>query len=1003
MWQPSPPLAQRIALAISLLLLISFEGVAQSLRKDLAPGVEWSLSTPAFEAEPRSFPAVAIHLRNETSSAQTLSLHFNLGILGSLGGPNLAVALGAREEKTVLYTLHIPPEATGGSSIPLRAVAGDETVRETSVCIKAVANGKATGDPVDKRFLHPGEKATYKVKIVNTGNIPLHCAIRPTTAPAAASTIVTPENMIVPVGGTAEAAVEVAIDGKVSEFTSFVTSAEVHLAELGSDSARQFLYFYTEIFPQFAPPERTRLFETLKGSVLVGAGAGSGNEDGRNGGDGLVRETLTLDGLIAEDTRFQLIEAAAHPSEGNGNQSSALSALPGGSTRNFFHLGFYNPYFDLEGGEITTAPSRLLSSRETGDGLRAAVRPTGKDNLQLEAFAERNTLTLNRKDVFGATISGAVQNSPLEFWRVGTLSKRGDVGPQGRNWDAIGADTSWNIPLTIPLRAELSAAAGENSEGQNGVAWLAGLHYNRALPGEPDISPLKAGVEFASGDKGYPGQQNGRDDRRAYASYRFSTNPTYLEAYANYNDSEYEVVPNVEKTLAEEQSLLPDFLLTSQSRLINAGLRWNTLAATTGAWHLPSGNAEYQETRLFNKSNFLDQTNERAVALNLQPFNRPGGNPDGTSWNLNLLGRGGVEMRESDSLPEKDSRFVTLGADFNCSMLAPEFFEKIGGPGHVSVDFSGRYTENLDGDSQALNRTGVSVTAAVSWETDTWSVKTGTTVYSYKDDGLSDRVWATISRKVAKDWWAGIEGAYTHRGNGRSSTGGRNESAALLTFRHDFEIPVPWLPRRGQVEGQIFNDLNNNGRREPNEPGLEGVKVAVGVKQTLSGAKGEFSLPPMTSGSYPLEVTPPGEVHFNQSTDHGADKTVLTKGEITRLAIGLTKPSTCEGKIRFIRENSEVDVTPSNIPDDLSGIEIVSTDGAGHTQRSVTRADGFFAIYLDPGIYEIKINSATLKPEQGVSPARITLEVERERIEDLAFTVTERVKHIRKTFTTKNP
>ena len=302
-----------------------------------------------------------------------------------------------------------------------------------------------------------------------------------------------------------------------------------------------------------------------------------------------------------------------------------------------------------------------------------------------------------------------------------------------------------------------------------------------------------------------------------------------------------------------------------------------------------------------------------------------------------------------------------------------------------------------------MNRTGVSATAAASWQTDTWSARAGTTLYSYAGEGLSDRVWASINRKVAKGWWAGIEAAYTHRGSGTSNSGLPDESAVLFTFRHDFEIPVPWLPRRGQIAGRVFSDVNNNGRQDPNERGLEGVKVAVGKNQALSGLDGKFSFPPMMDGAYPVEVTPPTEVHFNQSSDHPTQKTRLTKGAITQLAIGLTKPTTCEGQVRFVRQNLEADAATSDKPEDLSGLEILCTDSAGRVQRSAARADGFFAIYLDPGTYEIKINSGTLKPQQSVSPEKLTVKVERTRIENLTFTVTERSKRIRKTFTAKNP
>ena len=217
--------------------------------------------------------------------------------------------------------------------------------------------------------------------------------------------------------------------------------------------------------------------------------------------------------------------------EAHGSQRWSPSRRQDG---NDSHLGLDSPLLDLEAGEVTIAPARLLSSREIGDGFRVAWRPSGTDALQVEAFGEENTLTLNRKEVFGAIAAGTLKNGPLEFWRAGTLSKRADFGPQGRDWDTIGLDTGWRIPLVVPVRAEFSAGVGENSTGQNGFAWLAGLHYNRVLQGEPDTSPFKAGVEFASGGQGFPGaQKRPRRSARGHVSLRFSATPAYTEAYAN--------------------------------------------------------------------------------------------------------------------------------------------------------------------------------------------------------------------------------------------------------------------------------------------------------------------------------------------------------------------------------------------------------------------------------------------------------------------------------------
>lgn len=997
MSQPSPPLAERLVLAVSVLLLASTAARGADVKRET---IEWTISPPQISAEPKSFPAIAVHMRNPTNAPMTHRLHFELGALRSVSGEDLSVSVPANEDQTILCTLYVPPETIGGSEIDVTAEADDGTIRGTRVHISSLPNYKAVADSVETQFRHPGEKASYKLTITNTGNIPLHCAIRPATSPTTASTNATPENLFIPVGQSAGAVVEVQTSG-VTDFTSFVTSTEIDAMEMSGEAARQFVYFHTEAFPLPSPPDKTHLFETLKGSLVVGGG--SGNEQGRSGGNGLAHEQLTIEGLISEKTRLQFSQAFTYPGLENGKQSSALSSLPETSSRNYFHLGLYNPYFDLEGGEITTAPPRLLSSRETGDGARVAVRPAGNDQFQLEAFAERNTLTVNSKDVVGTMVSGTVQNSPLEFWRIGTLSKRGDVGPQGRDWDTGGVDTGWKFPLAIPLRGEFSLGGGENSEGQSGTAWLAGLHYNRTLPGEKDDSPLKAGVEVASGDTGFPGAQNGRDDQRAYVAFRLSANPTYVEAFADYNNSQYKVVPNIEKTLAEQEDILPDFLLTSQSRLIDAGLRWKPVPGAPGACQFPSGNAELQETRYFTKSDFFDRSDERALAINLQPFDRPGAaTPGGTDWTLNLFARGGMETHESDGVPKTDSRFTTMGTDLNFSRVAPECLEKIGGPGRLNAEFSCRYTINLDDDPRALNRTGISITTAATWQTNTWSARAGVTFYSYVDQGLADRVWANVTRKVGKGWWAGIEAAYAHRGSAGGVSDQQEETAVLVTIRHDFEIPVPWLPRKGQAAGFVFNDLNNNGRQDAGEPGLEGVKVTVGPNQALTGPKGEFNFPPMTDGTYPVAVIAPDDIHFNPSTDHPVDKAVLNKGKITQLAVGLTTPTTCEGNVRLIRERSEADTAPSDGPKDLSGIEIIATDSSGRDQRSATRADGFFAIYLEPGTYKVEVNPATLKPQQSVAPRELTLKVERARIENLGFVVTEHSKRIRKTFSAKD-
>jgi hypothetical protein len=967
--------------------------------------LEWSISTPEAEVAPQSFPVIALHLSHGGKGGPGTpggagARRFTISVAGpvrSVSARELEVTLLRGEEKTLLHTLYVPPQAVGGSEAIIRVRADDGETREVRLKVKAAARFRARSVSDDKRFIRPGEKADYVVKIENTGNVPLHFTARARTSPEMGVGKVTPAELALEPGGTGEARVEVSTPADLKNFAALVTMVEVTTTEPTENKNDQFVYLNTEVFPE---QEGAPLYEMLKGSMRLRLGEGLG---GGRGGQLAFGEELNLEGMVSEETRLEFHQAYAHPSGHQGVVSQALSALPDGNRRNFFHLGLHNPRFDVEAGEVTVTPPRLLSPRELGDGGRVALRPLAdKEALQVEAFAEQNTLTLTNKEVFGANISGKVRNSPIEWWRVGSLSKRHDVGPQGRDWDSLGWETGWKLPGRVPFRAEISAGTGANHEGESGVAWLAGLHYNRALPTEKDLSPLHAGVEFARGDKGFPGAQNGREDRRAYATLRLSQEP-FVELFAGYQDSKYAVVPKLERTLAEEQSLAPDFLLTSQSRLVNGGIRWNPDPRGSG-WRLPPGQFELQESTYFSRSNFFDQATEKTATLTLQPFGQPSLRPGAPLWHLNLLVRAGNEDHQNADAPASESQFGTLGADFNFSSPVPHLFERIGGPGAINFDLSARFTENFDSDPHAFNRTGATVSASLGWHNRNWTVKTTAAVYAYENEGIATRVAFSAERQIKPGWWAGLQGAYTQRGESRGGGSDSGEAAVMMTFRHDFGVKVPWLPRRGQAMGVIFQDLNNNGRRDPGESGLAGVKVAAGSAQTLTRPDGSFTLPAMASGAYPLKITAPDDVPYAQSGGAITDTVLVKKGEQTALAIGFIKPTACEGLVRFVREQPESGaVVAETKADDLSNLEIVATDAAGRTHRGVARADGFFAVYLEPGAYTLEIDPTTLKPDQVVTPAKLTVAVERSRVENLAFTVTQRVKHIRRTFVAQHP
>jgi hypothetical protein len=73
---------------------------------------------------------------------------------------------------------------------------------------------------------------------------------------------------------------------------------------------------------------------------------------------------------------------------------------------------------------------------------------------------------------------------------------------------------------------------------------------------------------------------------------------------------------------------------------------------------------------------------------------------------------------------------------------------------------------------------------------------------------------------------------------------------AAVEYR--FELPVPFLVTLGQIEGIAFVDINENGRQDEGEPGVEGVGLSASRVEAISDATGRFRLPPMRPGSYDI-------------------------------------------------------------------------------------------------------------------------------------------------------
>src|SRR5262249_40046238 len=98
----------------------------------------------------------------------------------------------------------------------------------------------------------------------------------------------------------------------------------------------------------------------------------------------------------------------------------------------------------------------------------------------------------------------------------------------------------------------------------------------------------------------------------------------------------------------------------------------------------------------------------------------------------------------------------------------------------------------------------------------------------------------------------------------------------------------------GSLAGFVYADINNNGARDFNEPGIRGVnvlltgtdanKVPVSV-QTTTAPDGSYSFPDLLSGNYHVSVVQPADYVAGQASVGSVGGTV-SGGELTDIPLG---------------------------------------------------------------------------------------------------------------------
>ncbi|MDR5683540.1 MAG: SdrD B-like domain-containing protein [Armatimonadota bacterium] len=224
--------------------------------------------------------------------------------------------------------------------------------------------------------------------------------------------------------------------------------------------------------------------------------------------------------------------------------------------------------------------------------------------------------------------------------------------------------------------------------------------------------------------------------------------------------------------------------------------------------------------------------------------------------------------------------------------------------------------------------------------------------YAALDSGYEGLVEIGVARQVGGGASVSVGGGLRLR-SGATTPYATVHYAFPLSFRGS--VPV------GRLEVVVFRDINGDGRRDEDEPGVPDVVIRIdGRRAALSGSGGQATMDPVREGSYTVSVDE-DTVPVDLMVEEGALRAQVHAGGTTVVQVALVPAATVRGTV-YVDTNNNGRRDPSEPA--VEGVILVLWPGE---ERRTTDERGAFEFFpLRPGDHRVRLLADSLPPHLAV-------------------------------------